>query len=384
MIKVLFISQLYPNRYDPMYGLFVQKHAQAVSLYNEVKVLYVYPDENINTFQIEEKSHLNLSELIVYYPCPTKKTLSKVTKTINYIRAYWKGYKQISKEGFFPDIVHANFLTRTGFIAYLFKLWKGIPYVVTEHWSRYLSVRNSYNGVIRKLTTRLVVKNANAVLPVSENLKNAMLVHNLHNSNYKVVNNVVPDFFYQDFSIENRTKKRIIHVSCFDEQSKNICGILRATLALSQKRQDFELIIVGSGIDFEMVTAYSDSLNFPKDIVLFLGEKKPEEVAYWMKNSDFFVLFSIYENSPVVISESLVCGKPVLSSNVGGIPEHVNKSNGLLVEPRDELALLEKMNFLLDHFQEFDSIKIKKIAKEKFSYKSVGKTLNDIYNQAIK
>jgi glycosyltransferase involved in cell wall biosynthesis len=49
-------------------------------------------------------------------------------------------------------------------------------------------------------------------------------------------------------------------------------------------------------------------------MIEFMGEKMPTEVAEYMQQSDFFVLFSNYENSPVVISESLACGKPVISS----------------------------------------------------------------------
>lgn len=383
-MKVLFISQWYPHRYDAMAGLFVQKHAEAASLFCAVKVLYVHADENTDSFEMEEKNHSNMSELIVYYPCKKNNPLYKITKSINYFRAYWKGYKQITKNGFTPDIVHANILTRTGFMAYLLKKWKGTPYVVTEHWSRYLPNRNTYKGTIRKFITQLVVRNAAAILPVSESLKKAMLAHNLKNTNYTVINNVVDNSFFKKCQIEARLKKRIIHVSCFDEQAKNICGILRATKELAKTREDFELIIIGTGIDVEKVLSYSKTLDFPDGVVTFTGEKTPEEVADWMQNSDFFVLFSNYENSPVVISECLVCGKPVISTNVGGISEHVNNTNGILIAAGDEKALFEKMNFLLDHFEEYDVEMTKQIAKEKFSYESVGNILTEIYTQSVK
>ena len=319
-----------------MAGLFVQKHAEAVSLYCDVKVLYVHADENIDKFKTEKKTHNNnLTELIVYYPCKKDKAFYKIYKTINYIKAYQKGFKLLEKENFKPDIIHANILTRTGLIAYFIKLTKGIPYVVTEHWSRYLPSRNTYSGTVRKLTTRLVVKNAEAILPVSKNLENAMLSHNLFNRNYRVVNNVVDNFFFNEALPVHRTKKRILHVSCFDELAKNVKGIIHATHELAKTRQDFELILIGTGIDFENVYNYAQSLDFQKGIIHFIGEKTPEEVANWMQNSDFFVLFSNYENSPVVIAESLVCGKPVISTNVGGISELINKSNGILIEKRE-------------------------------------------------
>jgi len=366
-----------------MAGLFVQKHAEAVSLYCDVQVLYVHADENINKFEIEEKNHSNFRELIVYYPCKKDKLFYKAYKTINYIRAYLIGYKIITKNNFQPDIVHANILTRTGFIAYLLKHWKGIPYVVTEHWSRYLSGRKAYKGILRKLTTRLVVNNAEAVLPVSEILKNAMLTHKLDNKNYIIVNNVVDNNFFEEITVSYRKKKRILHISCFDEQAKNVKGIIRATNELSKKRQDFELILIGTGVDYQSIHEFAETFNFPRGLVNFLGEKTPEEVANWLKNSDFLVMFSNYETAGVVIAESLVCGKPVLSTNVGAAPEYINEINGILIEKGNENELIEQMNKMLDHFEDYDSVKIKNDSKNKFSYESIGLLISKIYNQII-
>lgn len=384
MIKVLFLSQWYPNRYDAMAGLFVQKHAEAVGLFACVRVLYVHADEKIRTFETEEKKLGNITETIIYFPSPKSGAFYKFIKTINYLKAYIKGYKQITSQEFIPEIIHVNILTRTGLIAYFYRLWKGTPYVITEHWSRYLTDRDNYKGFIRKLITQNVVRKAAAILPVSDNLKKAMLNHKLQNSHYFVMNNVVDNFFFAQIPTVQCLKKRIIHISCFDDNAKNISGILRVVSALSKKRNDFELIILGTGIDFDKIVAYAQTLDIDRKIVHFMGEKIPEEVANWLQNSDFLVLFSNFENSPVVISESLVCGKPVLSTNVGGISEHINKSNGILIEKGNEEELLEKMDYLLDHFQNYDSEMIKKNAENKFSYDSVGKQIVDIYYNCIK
>jgi glycosyltransferase involved in cell wall biosynthesis len=103
-----------------------------------------------------------------------------------------------------------------------------------------------------------------------------------------------------------------------------------------------------------------------------------------MQKSDFFVLFSNYENSPVVISESLACGKPVISTNVGGISEHINDTNGLLIAPGDTKALAESIDYMLDHFDKFDADFIQSTAKSKFSMKSVGKELQQEYLKVLK
>jgi len=383
MIKVLFISHWYPHRYDKMYGLFVQKHAEAVSQFCEVQVLCVQPDSSLKNFEVVETERNGFNEMMVYYPAKTNNIYQRTLKTFNYIRAFWKGFRYLDKQGYKPDIVHANVLTRTAVFAYLLKIWNGIPYVITEHWSRYLATRNGFNGVIRKFVTSIVVRNAEAVLPVSENLKLAMQAHNLQNKNYIIVNNVVDDFFFEEIPEVHRTKKRIIHVSCFDEQAKNVKGILRATYELSQLRDDFELMLIGTGIDFEDVINYANLLDFPKGVIHFLREKTPKEVANWMKNSDFFVLFSNFETAGVVISESLVCGKPVISTKVGAAPDYINSGNGKLIDVGDEKALLSEMYYLLDNLEKYNSESIKLNAKDKFSYSSIGNELHTIYNKCI-
>jgi glycosyltransferase involved in cell wall biosynthesis len=207
---------------------------------------------------------------------------------------------------------------------------------------------------------------------------------NLINNNYLVINNVVDDFFFEVKPVVHRTKKRILHVSCFDEQAKNVKGIIRATHELSKIREDFELILIGTGLDFDEVYAYYQTFTFPKGMIHFLGEKKPEEVCNWLQNSDFFVLFSNYENAPVVISESLACGKPVLSSNVGGIAEQINETNGILINAKDEVALKNKMDFLLNNFSNYDKEAIRNAAINQFSYKAVGEKIYNEYKRILK
>ena len=45
-MKIVFLARWYPHKYDPMFGLFVQRHAEAAALHDKVTVVYVHPDEN--------------------------------------------------------------------------------------------------------------------------------------------------------------------------------------------------------------------------------------------------------------------------------------------------------------------------------------------------
>ena len=379
MTKVLFISQWYPHRNDAMFGLFVRKHAEAVARFCEVQVLYIQSDTSINRTEIVQNRMGNLTETIVYYP----ESKAGWLKLYYFIKSYLRGYKLVSKNGFIPDIVHVNILTRTGCIAYLLKKFKGIPYVITEHWSRYLPERKAFHNVLHRLITRLVVSNSEAVLPVSEVLKSGMFENGLTHPRYQIISNVVDDFFCLNQGEKTALKIRLLHISCFDDKAKNIIGILRAVSELFRIRNDFELIIIGTGIDFKKITDYSKSLGLDESRVQFIGEKTPEEVAEWYNKSDVVVQFSNYETAGLVVAEALVCGVPVISTRVGIAPQYIDDTNGKLIAPGDETALLEAMNEVMNNTEKYNKMEIARRFSDMFSYNRTGATLSEFYAQIL-
>jgi glycosyltransferase involved in cell wall biosynthesis len=384
-LHTLFLSAWYPNRYDAMSGLFVRKHADAVSLFCNVTVLYVHADEKINKTEVHVNKFKSVNEIYIYFP-KGKEFLKPFMYPIQFVSAYMIGIRQVRKSYGLPDIVHVNILTRTAIPALIILLTKKIPFVVTEHWTRYLPSRNSFNGIIRKLLTKLAVKRASAIMPVSEDLMNAMIGHGLINKNYKVINNVVEDFFYstpyKDDSYNNH-KKQILHISCFDDEQKNISGILRVIKLLSEERNDFTLTIAGTGKDEKKIKTLASTLHLTGDQLIFTGELPPPEIARLVKQADFLLLFSNNENAPVVISESLASGKPVVSTNVGGIPEMINSTNGILVNPGDEEALKKALHHMLNHYKDYNANRISADAFGRYSYQHVGEMLFKIYEQTL-
>lgn len=378
--KVLFLSAWYPHRYDAMEGLFVQKHALAANLYSDVCVLFLYADKHISHFEIVKQKKQQLTEIYVYYPFSTIGIFRKLTKLVNYLRAFRKGYTVVKREWGKPDVTHANILTRTGVLAYILHHKEHIPYVITEHWTRYLDTNYSYTGFLRKKVTEYVVKQAKYILPVSQSLKDAMISNGLYNANYQIIDNVVDDFFYKNQNKISRSKKRILHVSCFAERQKNIKGILHAIKRVSNERNDFEVIIVGTGIDYESVVEEARNLNVLDTIVHFVGEQTPQQVSDWMHQSDFFVLFSNYETFATVIPEALASGIPVISSEVGIAPAIITSKNGKIVPIGDGNALYTEINWMLDNYTNFNESEIRESAKP-FSFEKTGETLQLIYKQ---
>ena len=67
-----------------------------------------------------------------------------------------------------------------------------------------------------------------------------------------------------------------------------------------------------------------------------------------MAAADLVTLPSYMEGCPNVVLEALACGRPVVATNVGGIPEIMNDKCGRLVPPRDPAALARALASVLD------------------------------------
>jgi glycosyltransferase involved in cell wall biosynthesis len=372
-----------------MPGLFIQRHAEAVSNFVTTSVLYLQPkptNDKSKTTDYEFTTTNGVHTLKVFYPNPSHSYLGfgLVKKTFNFFYYSHIGYHKIVANLGKPNLIHVNILTRIGILALLLKLRYAIPYVITEHWSRYLPVTGTYNGLVRKKLTSLIVKHASAVTTVTHNLALAMQAHCLLNKNFYVVHNTVDVKQFTLNPLPIGKPITLIHVSCFEDRSKNISGLLRVIKHISEVRNDFKLLMVGDGQDFEAIKTYASDLNIGRGFIEFTGLLENHELIAAFHRSHFLVMFSNYENMPVVINEALSCGLPIVTTKVGGIAEIVNEKFGLLVEARNENALMEAILKMLDTHTLYNRPEMRKFAVEQFSPESVGKQFYNIYLNAVK
>ena len=389
-IKVLYLVRWYPNWYDPMPGLFIQRHAEAANKYCQVGVVYTHLVENEKikgVYDIEANKINGVPTAKVYYSNPQSylPLITQAIKVFRFYKANYLGIKKVKKQlgGF--DLVHVHILTRLGLIALFYKWFCKKPFVISEHWSRYLALTGTFTGRLRKVITKLVVRNAAAVTTVTQNLADAMKSHALKNKNYRVLANVVDrQFFNPEITTQKESgKKHIIHVSCFEDKSKNVSGLLRVIKSLSEKRTDFVFRLIGDGMDFEMLRNYSRELGLDESSVVFKGLLEGRQLVKEMAGADLMVVFSNYENFPVVINESFALGIPVVATSVGGIPEYVNNSNGRLINAGDEQAMAAQLSGFLDGKLNFDQKAIQAQADKMFSAEKLGQELCRMYSDAI-
>ena len=366
---IVFLARWYPHRYDPMLGLFVQRHAEAAAQYDDISVIYVHADDQIQQkFDIVDETVNNVRTIRVYY----RKSWSKIISLFRFFKANNKALKLLPK----PDIIHVHILTRLGLVALRQKRLHGTPYIITEHWSRYLP-GNDFNGLLRKKLTKTVVKHASAVTTVTDILAKAMQSHGLRNENYSIVPNVVDINAFKPQPHHNEVLK-IIHVSCFENKSKNITGLIDALQILEERDIKFQFTFIGDGIDFAMIKDYVKKLQHQENI-RFTGILEGQDYVGELSSGDFLVLSSNYETQGVVLLEAFACGMPVVSTNVGGIPEIVNENNGILVPPHDPTKLADAMQTMLQTYQNYDANTLRDSVIKKFSNETVGKLLNSLY-----
>ena len=382
-LKVLFLPRWYPNRTDPMPGLFILRHAQAVSMLADVAVIHVQSLADLpRRFDLESTRENGLFTIHAYYR--SSKGNPAWYAGFLYFLAFFNAFRLMRQEFGKPDIVHVHVLTRLGLIAWFYKLITGTPYIITEHWSRYLPIVDTFHGFWRRLATRIVVKQAGCVTTVTKNLGKAMQDHGLVNNNYQVIQNVVDTELFHPLQIQVPGPiKQFVHISCFEDRSKNISGLLRSLALLSATRNDFECRMIGEGMDLSRMKKYADELGIPANTVHFDGLLEGESLAASLRNASFLVLFSNYENMPVVINEAFASGIPVVATRVGGIAEHVVENKGILVDAGDEAGLCRALSQMLDSCDKFNTNDIRKYAMENFSKDVIAEQFINIYRAVL-
>lgn len=104
--------------------------------------------------------------------------------------------------------------------------------------------------------------------------------------------------------------------------------------------ENIKLKIIGLGtLEKEILELIKDDKRFE-----FLGKKEPSELAIELQKSDCLIVPSLcYENSPTIIYEAKSFDLPIIASDLGGIPELINRAQEELFKPADKADLLKKI-----------------------------------------
>jgi glycosyltransferase involved in cell wall biosynthesis len=168
---------------------------------------------------------------------------------------------------------------------------------------------------------------------------------------------------------------------------KGLFTFIESMPAVVKRFKNAKFIISGKGQSDEMrkLIAYAEKVGV-KDSIVFTGYYPDRKLPKLYQAADVFAFSTFYEHHPFAVLEALSTGLPVVTTNVGGIPETIeNGKNGFLVEPFTPAQLADKILYLLEHPAEASEMGTlaRKTVLERFDWRIVVKDVLKVYDEAL-
>lgn len=252
---------------------------------------------------------------------------------------------------------------------------------------------SDYNPIKKVIESKIdcFVKNNVDLFVTGSNFARLKLSKNRHFDSNKIIN--IPNTTLSRKVVEpSMSVKKRLKLSNNDiifgnvallTERKGHTVLINAFNLLRDKVPEFDrvkLVIAGNGEESQKLKNYVDSLKLNKNI-LFIGSQ--EKIFDYYNVFDVFVLSSIYdEDMPYVILEAMSMGKPVIGTNLAGIPEEIEDGvNGFIVGVNDVKELSEAMFRFIGNKNLISKMGIKslEIFNQKFSYQNTMKSIMECY-----
>lgn len=155
-----------------------------------------------------------------------------------------------------------------------------------------------------------------------------------------------------------------VNVGRHDEEQKKLSRIIEASKKLKDDGLEFRVLFVGDGKDRAEYEKQVKDLGL-EDEIIFLGKRRNPYPFY--KLADAVVLSSDYEGYPVVFIESMVLGKPIITTDVSDY-EDVKGKYGIVCEKNSDSLYKAMKDFINNEF-----IKTDEFNPEKFNQNIIDK-----------
>ncbi len=142
------------------------------------------------------------------------------------------------------------------------------------------------------------------------------------------------------------------------------------------KGEKCQLVIIGDGAERSSLEQLAHDLEI-QNHVHFLGLVPHDQLPPYLALADIAVVPSLIEASSIFMLEAMAMAKPVIATNAGGLPEVLNSSTGILVEPMDEIELADAILELLQNKEHRYQLgkNAREYIKENHSWKTVAKQI---------
>ena len=279
------------------------------------------------------------------------------------------------------DVIHSHFLGLNGFIGMRLKEKFGKPLVVTVYGGDAYSV--PFLDAYRKRLAEEVVRSADRLIAVSRSLEQNLRTLGADQSKIRIIPTGFDASLFAPIARERARSllglpadKRVLLTVANLVPQKGHEYLLESLRDLSRTRGDLMLVVVGGGALEKRLVSKAGELGL-SGIVRFAKARPHAEIPTWLSACDVFVLPSVSEGSPAVLTEAMACGKPIVATRVGGLPDMVEEGvEGYLVPPVDAAALGTAITRALS--REWDAEKITKHAQS-YSWDALASRIADVY-----
>jgi glycosyltransferase involved in cell wall biosynthesis len=362
-MRLLFLSNIFPNPYQPTRGIFNLALVRALAAEHEVRV--VCPISWTDEWVGRSKRGTLLGPTRVENVEGVEVSFPRYLFTPKIFRRLYGSFMWQSVRGtvdrliesFRPDGVIGYWAHPDGEAAVRAARLAGVPAVVMVGGTDVLLFTRT---PARRRCIRNVLTRADAVVTVSRHLREKVLELGVEAAKAHVVERGVDTSLFRPG--DRQEARRHIGVAPEGRVAvwvgrmhpvKGLDVLLDACAMLRSQRGDaplpFSLYLVGDG-PLRQSLEQAVTARGLTGVVHFAGQKTPSELPEWYRAADVTVLPSRSEGIPNVLRESLACGTPFVASDVGGVPElAASGAANRLVPAGDASALARAIRASLEH-----------------------------------
>lgn len=371
-LHILFLCGWFPSKISPNNGDFIERHAEAVATKHRVTVLHIVTDRFLTKeIEIISDEKNNVISHIAYLK-ETKNTLKKM-------HLYRKGFFLLLKKIDDFDMVHLNEIYPFGLFSLYLKWFQKKPFIISEHWTGFLKSSTIKIGFLKKLISKYIVKNSDAICNVSDFLTKNMKQLGFKGNFITVPNVVNTQLFIPKKKKENHLK--LVHVSSLKDAHKNIKGMLRVAKLLDDQIVFFEWKFIGN--DGKDYLNYIKELKIKNGKISFLEHRTQKELTTNLQEANICISFSNYETFGIVIPEAIACGTPVIATETGIGAEFKNIDFCKVIPIKDEEKLLQEILNYKTTFANLDTNRMHHFIDQQFSRDVICDKFSLLYYQTL-